>query len=398
MSTLTRSALLGSVVAVAAAAYVLWPAEPQQAGPTGERLSLRQVMAPGDAAGFARALEPRELRFPEDHGPHPRFQIEWWYFTGNLLADSERFGYQLTFFRSALRPPPADSEAAPELEGDSAWRTEQLFMAHFALTDERTGRFHAFERFARQALGLAGASVQPFRVWLEDWSAQARAAPNLFPLALHAAEGGVSLDLTLEARKPAVLQGDAGLSRKGAGPGNASHYYSFTRLATRGTLELAGRSLRVEGSSWLDREWSTSALEPDVVGWDWFALRLSDGRDLMFYRLRRVDGSDSPYSAGTVVESDGDYSALGAGDVEISESRRWRSPETGVVYPSRWRLTSRLAAVDLEIEPLIEAQEHNSSVLYWEGAVTVSGQSAGEPIVGQGYVELTGYETDPKTP
>jgi predicted secreted hydrolase len=263
-------------------------------------------------------------------------------------------------------------------------------MAHLALTDVADRRFHAFERFSRGALGLAGARGAPLRVWLEDWSVEA-AAENLFPLALRAAENGVSIELTLEAGKPAVLQGDAGLSRKGATPGNASYYYSLTRLPTRGRVEVDGRRVTVVGTSWLDREWSTSALEAGVVGWDWFALQLSDGRDLMYYRLRRAGGGTDPASGGTLVEADGSYRGLRADEVLLEERRTWRSPETGVVYPSGWRLTSATAGVELAVEPLVDSQEHTGSVLYWEGAVGVSGTSAGGAVDGVGYVELTGY-------
>lgn len=400
------------VVAAAVALYVLWPSPPAPGERPATRLSLHEVMAPGGSEGFERATEPRDLSFPTDHGPHPSFQTEWWYFTGNLTAGSstegssteekpttgegirdgvrgtgQRFGYQLTFFRSALRPPgegPADG-------GASAWRTDQLFMAHFALTDARAGRFHAFERFSRAALELAGARARPFRVWLEDWSATAEGPEGLFPLTLRAQEDGIGLELTLTTTQPIVLQGEAGLSRKGATPGNASYYYSFTRLPTRGRITLAGRELEVEGTSWLDREWSTSALEPGVVGWDWFALQLGDGRDLMFYRLRRTDGTSDPYSGGTLVEADGSNRRLDVDDVELAERRTWRSPLTGAVYPVAWRLSSPLAGVDLEITPLLDAQEHRGTVVYWEGAVDVTGTSRGRDVGGVGYVELTGY-------
>ena len=402
MSTVKRLTLLGAVAGLAVTAWLLRPGSAPPAAPE-NRLSLRRAMAPGDTAGFARALEPRPFTFPADHGPHPEFQVEWWYFTGNLSAaepassattepgvpdGGDRFGYQLTFFRSALRPP-----ASAATDGaSSAWSADQIYMAHLGLTDGAAERFHSFERFARGAVGLAGARARPLRVWLEDWSAEAVGDDGPFPLTLRASEAGVGLELTLEAEKPLVLQGDAGLSRKGPTPGNASYYYSYTRLRTRGRLELPGRTVEVRGTSWLDREWSTSALEPDVVGWDWFALQLSDGRELMFYRLRRADGSGSPFSSGTVVDPDGGRTRLELGDVELAERSTWASPATGAVYPSGWSLSSELAGVDLVIEPLVRAQEHTSSVVYWEGAVGVTGSSGGREVRGVGFVELTGYE------
>ena len=177
-------------------------------------------------------------------------------------------------------------------------------MGHFALTDVADNRHYHFERFSRGALGLAGAQATPFRVWLEDW-ALTGAEADLFPLRLRAREGDIALDLTLDAGKPVVLQGDRGLSQKSAEAGNASYYYSHTRMPTQGTVSIGGRNFTVSGASWLDREWSTSALGPDQSGWDWFALQLDDGRELMFYRLRRKDGGMDSFSTGTLVEADG---------------------------------------------------------------------------------------------
>lgn len=396
MSALGRRRLLGAAVAAGSAGLAsFWLAcRPSEPAPhRAERLPLSVAMSPGEAAGFERALEPRGFVFPEDHGPHPGFRTEWWYVTGNLSSleptPGREFGYQITIFRSALEPPGREPTGA-----SSDWRTDTLYMGHLALTDVEADTFHAFERFSRRAAGLAGARAEPFRVWIEDWSLAAApgSGDDIFPLDIAAADGEVALDLALAPEKPLVLQGESGLSRKGAREGNASYYYSFTRLATSGTVRLGEHRWRVEGSSWLDREWSTSALEPGIVGWDWFALQLSDGRDLMVYRLRREDGGTDPHSAGAVVGADGSYETLGASDFTLQETDRWQSPETGVVYPAGWQLTSRAAAVELEIEPRVAAQEHAGSVLYWEGAVAVEGTSAGVAIDGRGYVELTGYD------
>jgi len=336
-----------------------------------------------DPGGFARATAPREFRFPADHGPHPEFRHEWWYFTGNLRAPGgRRFGYQLTFFRFALLPDPPDRR--------SRWATNQAYMAHFAVTDAQGNRFHHFERTGRGALGLAGATARPFRVWLDDWSAEGGGSSTL-PVRLRADEGGASVDLVLDTARPIVPQGDRGLSRKGAAPGNASHYYSMTRLATRGTVRVDGVTFPVEGNSWLDREWGTSSLEKGQVGWDWFALQLSDGRDLMFYRLRRGDGGSDPFSAGTLVLPDGSYLPLSLDDVRIETLESWRSPEGGARYPSRWRLRLPSEKLELDVIPRIAGQELRTTVRYWEGAVRVHGTSRGEPVEGEGYVELTGY-------
>ena len=349
--------------------------------------SVTALLGGEGPGGFARATAPRDFRFPDDHGPHPEFRHEWWYFTGNLRAPGgRRFGYQLTFFRFALSPDAADR--------GSRWATNQAYMAHFAVTDAQGNRFRYFERTGRGALGIAGATARPFRVWLDDWSVEGADASTL-PIRLRAAEGGTSVDLVLDSAGPIVLQGDRGLSRKGAAPGNASYYYSMTRLATRGNVLVEDTSLPVEGSSWLDREWGTSSLEKGQSGWDWFALQLSDGRDLMFYRLRRGDGGADPFSAGTLVLPDGSFRPLSPDDVRVEILEHWRSPESGARYPSRWRLRLPTEGLELEVVPRVADQELRTAVRYWEGAVGVRGTARGKPVEGDGYVELTGYgETD----
>jgi len=347
-------------------------------------LSVSKVLGGGDTAGYARVLGPREFSFPADHGPHPDYRQEWWYYTGNLTAeDGRHFGYQLTFFRFAL-------SAEPRL-GDSAWSTSQIYMAHFALTDVTGRRFHRAERFSRNALGLAGAHAAPFQVWLEDWSVRSDKA-GVLPMHLRAAAGEVALDIQLANNKPVVLQGERGFSRKGQAEGNASYYYSLTRMPTSGTVTLGDESFSVSGASWMDREWSTSALEEGQVGWDWFALQLDDGRDIMFYRLRRRDGSIDSHSSGVIIEVEGSQRLLPAAAVKFEVLDRWRSPATGTVYPARWRVMIPTEDLVLEIEPHYADQEMDFSLRYWEGAVKLTGRAEGRPISGHGYVELVGYD------
>lgn len=337
----------------------------------------------GDGGGFAQALEPRPFRFPEDHGPHPAFRNEWWYFTGNLEAPEGRpFGFQLTFFRTRLTP------EAPERP--SRWAADQVYMAHLAVTDVAAGRFAAFEAFRREALGLAGARGAPFRVWLDAWEARGT-GESATPMRLAAVREGTGAELTLEPLKPLVLQGEAGLSRKGPGTGDASYYYSWTRLAARGRIWAAGRAYPVEGLAWMDREWSTSALGEDQEGWDWFALQLSGRRELMVYRLRRRDGSDDRFTSGVLVDSDGSTLRLERDDFEMTVLDRWQSPDSGILYPARWRLEVPDRELDLTVEPLLADQELDLIVRYWEGAVAVRGSWGAEAVTGSGYVELTGY-------
>ena len=345
---------------------------------------VARILGGGAGSGaFERALGPRPFEFPRDHGPHGRFRTEWWYFTGHLATPARRrFGFQLTFFRFALAPsmPPRPSR----------WAGRDVYMAHFAVTDVETGGFHAFERFARGAVGLAGGRATPFRVWVEGWEAVS-AAEAFLPLRLRAARGAVALDVELRPGKPYVAQGDRGFSVKGGRPGNASYYYSFTRLPAAGSLRVDGAEHRVSGNAWLDREWSTSALGPGQAGWDWFAFQLDDGRDFMFYRLRRRDGAADPASAGVLVDGGGGVRRLAADDVDLEVLDTWTSPAGDAVYPGRWSLRAPALGLAFEVEPLAADQEHRGRFRYWEGAVRVRGAAGGSPVSGSGYVELVGY-------
>lgn len=378
-----RTGQIASLLGLSVAGWACSPSVGQPAASSDDPISLTELVAGGDTEGFARALEPRAFEFPTDHGPHPEYRSEWWYLTGHLTsAGGRRFGYQFTLFRQAVaaRPPERSSE----------WATNQVYMAHFALTDVEGSGFHAFERFSRGAIGLAGVVATPFRAWLEDWEL-AGDDPPPFRLRATTAEG-IAIELELDASKPMVLHGERGWSQKGREPGNASYYYSFTRMPTRGLVTVGFKTFEVQGSSWLDREWSTSALEQGQVGWDWFALQLSDGTDLMVYRLRREGGGVDELSSGTLVGADGSSQRLGVDVFSIEPRDWWISPATGVRYPSGWHLRVPGAGVDLVVTPLLPDQELALSVRYWEGAVSVAGSSARSAVTGHGYVELTGYE------
>ena len=354
-----------------------WGAAETQAPPS----ELARLLG-ADDAGFEKALAPRRFEFPRDHGPHPAFRNEWWYVTGNLDAtDGRRFGFELTIFRFSL---------APEAETSaSAWRSNQVYIAHLALTDADDERFFVAQRYSRGAVGLAGATADPFRVWIDDWSIAADGqAPGEWRLQAHGEDFAV--DLGLRMLKEPVLNGDAGLSQKSSDPGNASYYYSITRLETTGRIRVDGEDVQVSGLSWLDREWSTSALAADQVGWDWFALQLDDGNDLMFYQLRLRDGSQDPMSAGTFVGSDGSVTHLKAEEVILRVNDTWESPGGGT-YPSGWTLEVPTRGLALRIAPVIPDQELFTTVRYWEGAVDVEGEHDGRLLTGRGYVELTGY-------
>ncbi len=331
--------------------------------------------------GFARAIDPWQWDFPRDHGPHPEFQTEWWYYTGNLTtAGGRRFGYQFTIFRRALTPEQRNSA--------SEWYTNQIYMAHFTVSDIAAGTFYQEERFSRGAADLAGAESSPrFRVWLDDWSVQA-AADSASTMSIHARADGFAIELVLTQIKGPALHGNGGLSQKGPEIGNASYYYSLTRLATEGTVIIGDEVFSVSGSSWMDREFGTSALSAGAVGWDWFALQLSDGRDLMVGQIRRQDDSTEPAFGGLLVSADGQTRYLPAAAIAITPRGTWQSKHSGATYPAGWEITVDIDGTPLRLalEPLLADQEFRGSVTYWEGAVRVRGDATG-----YGYAELTGY-------
>jgi predicted secreted hydrolase len=352
----------------------------------------REVLPAEAAPGFALAAAPRAFQFPRDHGPHPEFRQEWWYLTGNLDgAGGERFGFELTFFRFALEPPPGPGAAAAgAVRAASAWRTREIYMAHFAITDVAAQRFRFAQKLSRAALGLAGAVDAPLRVWIDDWMLGDAAAAQPGGWRLSAAQPEYALELELRPLTPPVLNGAAGLSRKSDALGSASYYYSIPRLAVRGRLLRVGKSLAVEGLAWLDREWGSGELGAEQTGWDWFALQLDDGTALMFYALRGRDGGRDPHSAGTWMDNSGAARALASAAVEIDVTDRWTDSE-GVRYPAGWRIRVPSLALDVTVHPVLADQELKTRPRYFEGAVDVSGLRAGRALGGRGYVELVGY-------
>ena len=341
----------------------------------------------GDSEGaFARAIEPMEFVFPKDHGPHPDYKTEWWYYTGNLKADSGReFGYQLTFFRRAL--------AAEMLARKSRLATNQIYMAHFALTDVKARTHTSFERYSRGTGGLAGAQGEPiYEVWLEDWSAS-QDSGNIFRLRAvdDQIEPRIAIDLNLRETRPPLLHGVRGLSQKGPEHGNANYYYSLVGLDTEGTIISRGETYDVTGKSWMDHEFGTSALSKGVVGWDWFGLQLDDGTALMFGRLRASEGGDIGIFEGTVSYADGRQVPILPGEFTVTATGDWRSLETDISYPSGWQVEFPSLGIELRINPQFPNQELSSGFTYWEGAVSVEGTIRGVLSTGRGYVELTGY-------
>ena len=378
-------ALLALFVLLAGAAF--WLRGEGERSPAEAAATVTLLLGDGDGGGFEQAMLPGGIELPRDHGPHDDYRTEWWYFTGNLSTPEGReFGFQLTFFRFALGVAPLRQ---------SGWASNQVYMAHFALTDKQASDHRVTERFARSAAGLAGVQAQPFRAWLDDWSARST-SEKFLPLELKASDAtdGIGLSLSLAPGKPPVLQGENGLSAKGTAPGNASWYYSYTRMPATGFVVMDGQRYEVSGLAWLDREWSTSSLDADVVGWDWFSLQLEDGRDLMLYSLRQQDGTTAPQSAGSLVSADGARRALRRQDFVLEARRHWRSPHSGVSWPVEWRVMVPGEEIDLDVKAAPPDQEQNLTVRYWEGTVDVY-PAAGGSRTGRGYMELTGYRLPP---
>lgn len=386
---MSRSALVLSVLIVALGIGAFWLTTRTDDASIDTSVAVADAMG-SDTTGYRRAATPRAFVFPEDHGPHPGFKTEWWYLTGNLsTAAGRRIGYQWTLFRVALNPPDRHPMRLAGTADTTSWQTNQFYMGHFAISDVANEQHYDAEQFERVSAGLAGAQAEPFRVWLGNWSIE-QTGSQPFPARLRAHDEAIGLDIVVNPVKPHVLQGKRGLSQKGPGTGNASYYYSYTRMNAEGIAVVEGDTLQVTGSSWMDREWSTSALGEDQVGWDWFSLQLDDGRDLMYYQLRKTDGTPSRFSEGVVVAKDGSSTPIGREDVTLEVLERWTTPDGSRSYPVRWRLQVPAHGLDLPIEATFPNQEMNTSVRYWEGAVTIDGDTPG-----RGYVEMTGYGDSP---
>jgi predicted secreted hydrolase len=332
------------------------------------------------------AIGPWAWSFPRDHGAHPSFKSEWWYFTGNLRdARNRRFGYQLTLFRQGVQFKPT--------QPNSHWSVRDFYFGHFAISDMGAGQFHAEERVSRGALGEAGAATGRMDVKLGSWSIQQQEDREDYKLSAHSTD----LDLNLEETplKPLVLEGIGGLSRKDQGRGQASYYYSYPRLATSGQLRIGDATYAVTGESWFDHEFSTSSLGPDEVGWDWFCIQLSDHEEMMLYVLRTKSGAISPSSEGTWVRADGTSQRIPSGQFTVEKTATWHSSASSATYPAGWHIVVPAHQADLIVTPAMADQELRLTKMgaldYWEGACDIRGSVGGKATTGVGYTELTGY-------
>jgi predicted secreted hydrolase len=340
---------------------------------------------------YLQVTGPCGLEFPRDHGAHPGYRSEWWYYTGNVRAHTgQRFGFQLTFFRHQISPPGAE---ALWPRPPSPWRSSQLYFAHAALTDIDSRRFYQSEVMTRGALSMAGAQQLNGQttVFIKNWQVTLHSRVHQ----LQAESDDFQLRLRLEAQKEPVPHGLAGYSRKGSLPESASCYYSISRLSASGTLTVKGAPYEVEGLAWMDHEYSSAPLEPSLVGWDWFSIQLADQSELMIYLLRQHDGSLHPASSGTLVDRTGQTLHLEADAFAVEVLDYWMSPHTGTRYPHGWALRVPSRQLELKLEAQLDDQEMRTTqpanISYWEGSVRVRGSAGDSPLSGTGYAELTGY-------
>jgi predicted secreted hydrolase len=343
------------------------------------------------ADDFKRALPGRTFSFPRDHFSHPEFKTEWWYYSGHLYDQEKKsYGYQLTFFRTGLKR---------ETVTKSKWSIQNLYFAHLALTDESKKRFEYREKISRGSLGEAGVTPyqedeKPFRIWIEDWFLEGKGAA----MRDHFLKGGYQnfgIELLLTPEKKPVIHGQNGISQKAEGEGYASHYYSITRLKTKGKIFLKKKEIPVQGTSWMDHEFGSAQLREYQTGWDWFGIQLENGVDLMIYQIRHQDGKVDPYSSGTVIFPNESHRHFSLREFQIEVLDRWKSKKSGATYPSKWRIVVPSHRIELILTPTVKDQElitqESTRVTYWEGSVKVEGRYQGQRVIGMGYAELTGY-------
>jgi predicted secreted hydrolase len=335
----------------------------------------------GQAADYRLALPGYHYEFPRDHFDHPDYQTEWWYYTGNLKsADGHRFGFELTFFRQGIA---RDAD-------QSKWHLHDLYMAHLALSDVSGRRFYHDERINRAGPGIAGIDQSTGTIWNGNWQAHLTEARQT----LQGLGENFEIQLNLTPAKPPVIHGRDGISQKAAGEGHASHYISFSRLLTSGSIKLNGSSYKVEGTSWMDHEFFSESVDTNERGWDWLSLQLDDNTEVMLYRLRHKDGSVDPYSSGSYIDAQGHCLFLASTDFTLTPTgKTWISNQTRGTYPIQWHVAIPKLRLEMDIATPLASQELPGGFgpSYWEGAIDISGQRGSGALRGVGYLEMTGY-------
>jgi predicted secreted hydrolase len=350
-------------------------------------LMLLWCLAPlqtSEAREFLQALPGYQFKFPRDHAAHEDFRTEWWYYTGHLeTVDHKHFGYELTFFRNGM--------AKADEKDHSPWKLNNIYLAHFAVSDINNKQFHYFQKLNRGGRGPAAASSDNYYVYNENWFVEQLGKQ----MVLRAEAPGLAIHLDLDSAKPEVIHGENGISQKAACKGCASHYYSLTRLQTNGFIYIDGKPAAVTGTSWMDHEFGSNQLTSEQVGWDWFSVQLSNNTELMLYLMRNSKGGIDPNSSGTVIRSDGSTRHLKIADFKVTSTKKWKSPSSKGEYPMEWLVEIPSEQCKLKITPAFERQEletdKSTGVTYWEGASTTEGSFRQKPVKGEAYVEMTGY-------
>jgi len=333
---------------------------------------------------YKKALPGYKYSFPRDHASHEAFKTEWWYYTGHLKSDDgKKYGYELTFFRSGVAP----SEKAKTKSNAPS----NVYLAHFAVSDINNKKFHFYEKLTRSGLSLGSASSSVLHIYNDGWRVDE--AGDTMMLSADAEKVGIKL--LLSSKKPPVIHGKDGVSQKADCVGCASHYYSLSRMETKGLLFIDGKEKRVNGTSWMDHEFGSNQLTEEQVGWDWYSLQLSDNTELMLYMMRKKDGSIDKNSSGTIIGADGKAEHLNLSQFKIRSKSKWLSPQSKGNYPMNWEIEIPHKQIKLQVTPDFETQElvtkRSTDVTYWEGASSITGTKGGKLITGEGYVEMTGY-------
>lgn len=386
-----RNLVFALIVVLGLFGVAVWARRAAPSG--GATTNIVSVLSGAVPDGFKRATVPNDIVFPRDLGAHPAYQTEWWYYTGNLKGQNGReLGFQFTIFRRGLVPP--DEKEGSADASSSAWRTQQIYFAHFAVSDIANERFYHDELYSRGSAELAGATAEPYHVWIENWQIRDVEGGKV---RLSAETEEFALDLTLTQTLPPILHGEGGLSSKSLELGNASYYYSQIQQKAVGTVRVDDEQIEVTGTVWKDHEYSTSVLSEGAVGWDWISLQFDNGGGLMLFQIRRKDGTIEPASSGTLIASDGSTTPLKLGDWELTMTDFWRSPATSATYPIGWELKLPASGLVLQGAAKMKNQELIlSSGAYWEGAVRFTGELQQKPLQAEGYIEMVGYADQTK--
>jgi len=326
---------------------------------------------------FAPVSKETLIGYPEVLAAQPDYGMEWWYLTGHLSNGTEPFGFELTFFRVGVNRTPTEGP----------FGVRDLFFAHFAVTDIAHDRFLHAERSSRGALGEAGSRSDRLDVWNGPWRVYGDGAL----MHLSAEDPEFEVDLQLVPRKPPVFQGDHGYSQKGEVPEDASYYVSLPRIAAEGRVRVGKRIIPVSGEAWMDREIMTPVAESEVRGWDWFAIQMEDGREMMLYQIYTDEGI-SKFSRGALVGADAHVQRLASEDILITPEETWKSPVTGVRYHTAWSIRVPRRTLSIDLRAYATNQEFIASKstgnAYWEGACHVQGTWEGQVVAGKAYVEM----------